>query len=86
MQSLLCDRLINFDATHAYESSDIEGLLGQIVDVAEPTAVVIKNAHYLTAVACGLLHNYLASKPDNVAFVMSGDRTRIFPPLLDYVA
>jgi DNA polymerase III gamma/tau subunit len=92
MTSFVCDQIIDFEATIAYEAQDIETLIEQIktkLAESEDTRVVIllRNAHYLTTRAFGILYNYIRSPISaNVVFVLvSTDKSKIFPPLLDLV-
>lgn len=92
MTSFLCDQVIDFDAISAYEAKDIESLINQIQETLIGTegrkvVVLLKNAHYLTTKAFVILYNYLSeSLSDNAVFVLvSSDRSKIFPPLLDLV-
>jgi hypothetical protein len=46
--------------------------------------VLLKNTHYLTTKAFAVLYNYIRQNPsNNVIFIVSGDKSKIFPPLLD---
>lgn len=92
MTSFLCDTAIDFDAIDAYEAKDIEGLINQIqTSLGEASGskvvVLLRNAHYLTTKANACLYNYIrAPLSSNVVFVLvSTDKSKIFPPLLDFV-
>lgn len=91
MTPYLCDLAIDFDAANAYEASDVEGLINQIQTTLAETedkkvVVVLKNAHYLTTKAFSVLYNYIRKPHLNVVLVLvSSDKSRIFPPLLEYV-
>ena len=80
---------IEFDAQQeGYQVKDIEQLLGRISQSAAclSTVVILKNAHYLTTMAFSLLYDYLQEHSTRVLMVLvSSDRSRIFPPLLDCV-
>ncbi|GJD23949.1 hypothetical protein RIVM261_089050 [Rivularia sp. IAM M-261] len=88
MTPYLCDTAIDFDAQTAYEASDIEDLINQIrvSTKGRKVVVVLKNAHYLTMRAFSVLYNYIREAPKDVVLVLvSSDKSRIFPPLLEYV-
>ncbi|WP_375495388.1 hypothetical protein [uncultured Nostoc sp.] len=92
MTSFVCDQIIDFEATSAYEAQDIERLIEQIKTIlvsSEDSRVVIllRNAHYLTTRAFVILYNHIRSPISaNVVFVLvSTDKSKIFPPLLDLV-
>ena len=87
MQSILCQELIEFDASSRYHAEDIQQLLAEVDAVNQYTVVVLKNAHYLTTKAFAILYEYLQRKPSKEAvfILVSSDRSRIFPPLLDCV-
>lgn len=86
MQSFLCDRLVELNAHDSHESKDVQALLNDLHGYSDPTVVVLKHAHFLTTAAFLLLHQYLQQKPQNISFVLeSSDRSRIFPPLLEYL-
>jgi DNA polymerase III gamma/tau subunit len=91
MTPYLCDLAIDFDAATAYEASDVEALINQIqVSLVEnegrKVVVVLKNAHYLTMRAFSVLYNYIREPQSDVVLVLvSSDKSRIFPPLLEYV-
>lgn len=88
MTLYLCDRAIDFDAQTAYGASDIENLINQIRVSAKggKVVVVLKNVHYLTMKAFSVLYNYIREAPKDVVLVLvSSDKSRIFPPLLEYV-
>ncbi|MCL1463065.1 hypothetical protein [Argonema galeatum] len=87
MQSILCQELIEFDALSRYHAEDIQRLLAEVEVATQYTVVVLKNAHYLTTKAFGILYEYLQKQPskDVVFILVSSDRSRIFPPLLEYV-
>jgi hypothetical protein len=87
----LCDSVIDFDAHTAYEAEDIENLISQVQQTlaenktAKPV-VVLKNAHYLTTKAFAVLNNYIRnSHPDISLVIVSSDKSKIFPPLLEYM-
>ena len=87
----LYDSIIDFDAKTAYEAKDIEGLIAQIQTTltqnqTKSPVVVLKNAHYLTTKAFAILNDYIRSS-QNIAslIIVSSDRSKIFPPLLEYI-
>ena len=87
----LCDSVIDFDAHTAYEAEDIENLISQVQQTlaenktAKPV-VVLKNAHYLTTKAFAVLDNYIRNSHSAVSLVIvSSDKSKIFPPLLEYI-
>lgn len=69
----------------------IEELINQIqaaLTEAEgrKVVVVLKNAHYLTMKAFSVLYNYIREPHSNVVLVLvSSDKSRIFPPLLEFL-
>ncbi|MEH2467826.1 hypothetical protein [Nostoc sp.] len=90
MTSFVCDQIIDFEASNAYEAQDIETLIEQVKTIlasSEDSRVVIllRNAHYLTTRAFSILYDYIRSPISaNAAFVLvSTDKSKIFPPLLD---
>lgn len=89
MHSFLCEYFIDFDARQKYQASDIEQLLIQVQNrnqsmELEKVVVLLKNAHYLTTKAFVVLYDYIRQNPSiNVIFIVSGDKSKIFPPLLD---
>jgi DNA polymerase III gamma/tau subunit len=91
MTTYLCDLATYLDAATAYEASDIETLINQIqASVVENESrkvlVVLKNTHYLTMNAFSVLYNYIREPHSDVLLVLvSSDKSRIFPPLLEYV-
>jgi DNA polymerase III gamma/tau subunit len=91
MKPYLCDLASYFDAATAYEASDVETLINQIqASVVENEGylviAVLKNAHYLTMKAFSVLYNYIREPHSDVVLVLvSSDKSRIFPPLLEYV-
>ncbi|WP_041233065.1 hypothetical protein [Cylindrospermum stagnale] len=92
MTSFLCDQVIDFDAVDAYEAKDIEKLVNQIqtlltTDKNSKVVVLLRNAHYLTTKAFAVLYSYLRQQPsgDVVLILVSADKSKIFPPLLDFV-
>lgn len=91
MTPFLCDIAIDFDAQSAYQASDIEKLINQIQTAlteaeGRKVVVVLKNAHYLTMKAFSVLYDYIRELHSNVVLVLvSSDKSRIFPPLLEYV-
>lgn len=92
MTSFVCDQIIDFEAAEAFEAKDIESLLEQIKSTQTQTeafkvVVLLRNAHYLTTRAFAILYNYIQEPiSDNVVFVLvSADKSKIFPPLLDFV-
>jgi DNA polymerase III gamma/tau subunit len=91
MTTYLCDLATYLDAATAYDASDIEALINQIqASVVEnegrKVVVVLKNAHYLTMKAFSILYNYIREPHSDVVLVLvSSDKSRIFPPLLEYV-
>jgi DNA polymerase III gamma/tau subunit len=91
MTPFLCDIAIDFDAQSAYHASDIEKLINQIQTAlteaeGRKVVVVLKNAHYLTMKAFSVLYDYIREPHSNVVLVLvSSDKSRIFPPLLEYV-
>ncbi|MCM0589501.1 MAG: hypothetical protein KA716_04280 [Gloeotrichia echinulata DEX184] len=94
MTAFVCDQIIDFEATNAnaYEAQDIERLLEQIKTLLAQTegskvVVLLRNAHFLTTRAFGILYNYIRSPISaNAVFVLvSTDKSRIFPPLLELV-
>ncbi|GAA6623403.1 hypothetical protein [Scytonema sp. NUACC26] len=92
MTSFLCDRVIDFDAARGYEAEDVKQLINQVqTSLSEiensKILVLLRNAHYLTTKAFAVLYNYIReSSTTNVVFVLiSTDKSKIFPPLLDYV-
>lgn len=91
MTPYLCDLAIDFDAALAYKASDVEELITQIeAALAEvedtKVVVVVKNAHYLTTKAFSVLYNYICKPSSDVFLVLvSSDKSKIFPPLLNYV-
>ncbi|BAZ71411.1 hypothetical protein NIES4106_62080 (plasmid) [Fischerella sp. NIES-4106] len=88
MTPYLCDSAIDFDAQSAYEASDIENLINNIQTTSEgrKVVVILKNAHYLTMRAFSVLYNYIREANSSVVLVLvSSDKSRIFPPLLEYV-
>lgn len=91
MTPFLCDIAIDFDAQSAYQASYIEKLINQIqtaLTEAEDTnvVVVLKNAHYLTMKAFSVLYDYIRELHFNVILILVfSDKSRIFPPLLEYV-
>lgn len=87
----LCDSIIDFDAHTAYEAKDIENLISQVQETlagdktAKPV-VVLKNAHFLTTKAFTVLNNYIRNSNDAISLVIvSSDKSKIFPPLLEYM-
>jgi DNA polymerase III gamma/tau subunit len=91
MTPYLCDLAIDFDAQIAYEASDVEALINQIQaflveNEGRKVVVVLKNAHYLTMRAFSVLYNYIREPHSDIVLVLvSSDKSRIFPPLLEYV-
>ncbi|MFB2918645.1 MULTISPECIES: hypothetical protein [Aerosakkonema] len=87
MQSILCQELIEFDASSRDRADDIQQLLPEVEAATQSRVVVLKNAHYLTTKAFAILYEYLREKSSNdVVFILvSSDRSRIFPPLLECV-
>ncbi len=92
MTSFLCDQIIDFDAISAYEAKDIEGLVNQIQETfikaeGRKVVVLLRNAHYLTTKAFVILYNYVRESlsGDAVFVLVSSDKSKIFPPLLDFV-
>ncbi|MBW4635756.1 MAG: hypothetical protein KME30_28920 [Iphinoe sp. HA4291-MV1] len=91
MTSFLCDQAIDFDAINGYEAQDVERLINQVRDSGaesgRKTVVVLRNAHYLTTQAFATLYNYIRQPiQEHVVLVLvSADKSRIFPPLLDFV-
>ncbi|WP_341529951.1 hypothetical protein WKK05_11930 [Nostoc sp. UHCC 0302] len=92
MTSFLCDQIIDFEATQAYEAQDIERLIEQTKTLlaqsqSSKVVVLLRNAHYLTTRAFAILYNYIREPiSSNVVFVLvSADKSKIFPPLLDLV-
>jgi DNA polymerase III gamma/tau subunit len=92
MTSFICDQIIDFEAKNAYEAQDIERLIEQVKTlVAESkdskVVILLRNAHYLTTRAFVILYNYIQEPfSTNAVFVLvSTDKSRIFPPLLDLV-
>ncbi|HLP90187.1 MAG TPA: hypothetical protein VK184_16565 [Nostocaceae cyanobacterium] len=92
MTSFLCDQVIDFDAITAYEAQDIEQLINQIQTTLKNNAgskvvVLLRNAHYLTTKAFAILYNYIREQlANNLVFILvSTDKSKIFPPLLDFV-
>ncbi|QSJ19142.1 hypothetical protein JYQ62_10640 [Nostoc sp. UHCC 0702] len=92
MTSFVCDQIIDFEAAEAFEAKDIESLIEQIESFqtqaqAFKILVLLRNAHYLTTRAFAILYNYIREPiSDNVVFVLvSADKSKIFPPLLDFV-
>jgi DNA polymerase III gamma/tau subunit len=92
MTSFICDQIVDFEATSAYEAQDIERLIEQINTLladSEDSRVVIllRNAHYLTTRAFVILYNYIREPfSKNAVFVLvSSNKSRIFPPLLDLI-
>ncbi|MBH8574926.1 hypothetical protein I8752_18260 [Nostocaceae cyanobacterium CENA369] len=92
MTSFICDQIIDFEATHAYEAQDIERLIEQVqTSLAEmegrKVVVLLRDAHYLTTRAFVILYNYIREPfSTNAVFVLvSGDKSRIFPPLLNLI-
>lgn len=92
MTSFVCDQIIDFEAIEGYEAQDIERLIEQIETLlaqsdASKVVVLLRNAHYLTTRAFAILHNYIQEPiSQNVVFVIvSADKSKIFPPLLDFV-
>jgi hypothetical protein len=89
MTSFLCEQTIDFDATQGYQAKDVENLIVQIQIYSQSpnsgkVVVLLKNAHYLTTRAFGVLYNYIRQgSTQNVIFVVLGDKSKIFPPLLD---
>lgn len=89
MISYLYKQAIEYDAEEAYEAKDAENLITSVreslVD-GERTLVVLKNAHLLTTKAFSVLYDYISGSRDNVAFALvSSDRDKIFPPLLQLI-
>ncbi|GEM_PF-1736084 len=89
MTSFICDQLIDFDASVAYESQNVEGLINQIQDaVAEnggrKVVILLRSGHYLTTKAFATLYDYIRTQStNNIVFVLvSTDKSKIFPPLL----
>jgi hypothetical protein len=79
-------------ALHHGRDEDIERLIEQVTTLlagSESSRVVIllRNAHYLTTRAFVILYNYIREPfSTNAVFVLvSGDKSRIFPPLLDLI-
>ncbi|MEA5505948.1 hypothetical protein VB735_23085 [Halotia wernerae UHCC 0503] len=92
MTSFVCDQIIDFEATDAYEAQDIETLIEQVKALlaeveSSKVVVLLRNAHYLTTRAFAILYNYIREPiSSNVVFVLvSADKSKIFPPLLDLV-
>ena len=92
MTLFICNQIIDFEAASAYEAQDVERLIEQVktlVAESEESKVVIllRNAHYLTTRAFVILYNYIQEPfSTNTVFVLvSSDKSRIFPPLLDLV-
>ncbi|MEH1871087.1 hypothetical protein [Nostoc sp.] len=92
MTSFLCEQIIDFEAAEAYEVNDIEGLIKQVKTYlaeseGKKVVVLLRNAHYLTTRAFAILYNYIQEPiSTNVVFVLvSADKSKIFPPLLDFV-
>ncbi|MEC4816248.1 MAG: hypothetical protein SAK29_23725 [Scytonema sp. PMC 1069.18] len=92
MTSFLCDRVMDFDAARGYEAEDVKQLINKVqTSLSEiensKILVLLRNAHYLTTKAFAVLYNYIReSSTTNVVFVLiSTDKSKIFPPLLDYV-
>ena len=91
MTPFLYDIAIDFDAQSAYQASDIEELINQIQAAlteakGRKVVVVLKNAHYLTIKAFSALYNYIRELHSNVVLVLvSSDKSRIFPPLLEFL-
>lgn len=91
MMHYLYDSIIDFDAQTAYEAKDIEGLIAQIQATltqsqTESPVVVLKNAHYLTTKAFAILNDYIRNSHLGASLIIvSSDRSKIFPPLLEYI-
>lgn len=87
----LCDSLIDFDAHMAYKAEDIENLISQVQRLLAENkttkpVIVLKNVHYLTTKAFAVLNNYIRNSKDTVSLVIvSSDRAKIFPPLLEFI-
>lgn len=92
MTAFLCDHTIEFDATRlGYQAKDVERLIADIRASGQAQnngkiVVFLKNAHYLTTKAFSVLYNYIRQEASqNVVFVVSGDKSKIFPPLLEWL-
>jgi phosphoglycerol transferase MdoB-like AlkP superfamily enzyme len=91
MTSFLCEQTIDFDATQGYQAKDVANLIAQIQASSQSlnsgkVVVHLKNAHYLTTRAFGVLYDYIRQdSTQNVIFVVYGDKSKIFPPLLNWV-
>ncbi|GAA6623016.1 hypothetical protein [Scytonema sp. NUACC26] len=82
MISFICDRVIDFDATQAYEAKDIEEPIARLKSGAElgrKVVVVLRSAHYLTTQAFVILYNYIQTPAvSNIVLVLvSTDQSRI---------
>ena len=82
-----CQSLIEFDAAEKYQSEDIGLLITETISANHKKLVVIKNTHRLTTKASVYLYKYLKAKDDSntIFFLISDDRLRMFPPLLEYL-
>jgi hypothetical protein len=92
MTYFLCKQVIDFNATTAYEAKDIEQLINQVqvsleTNSGSKVVVLLRNAHYLTTKAFAVLYNFIRQQiSDNLVFILvSADKSKIFPPLLDFV-
>ncbi|MBG1269429.1 hypothetical protein [Nostoc sp. WHI] len=91
MTPYLCDLAIEFDAQVSYEAKDIENLIKQTkIALSESSktkvVVILKNAHYLTTKAFSVLYNYIRESNSSLMLILvSCEKAKIFPPLLDYV-
>lgn len=88
----LQNEVIDFDAQNGYQAENIQQLFDDISSKDEPVVVLFKNAHLLTTKAFGLLYDYLKHrnasdlpKTKNVFVLVSSDKSKIFPPLLEFV-
>lgn len=85
----LYENVIQFDAKEdGYQGEQMHQLIQDVTGSASfcSTVLLLKNADHLTTCAFALLHEYLQEAPSKVMVIMiSTDRSRIFPPLLQYV-
>lgn len=91
MTPYLCNLAIEFDAQVSYEAKDIENLIKQTkIALSESSdtkvVVILKNAHHLTTKAFSVLYNYIQESNSSLVLILvSWEKAKIFPPLLDYV-
>lgn len=80
--------VIIYDAKSCgYSADDVQQLIKQVpCSNKAKVTMIIKNAHYFNTEAFVILNEFLErSTPIVLCVLLSADKTRIFPPLLNHV-